>query len=50
MADVVALKKLGHDFKSEVQQTRVKWDFAVDGGATGALNLFTASNDVIIKS
>lgn len=50
MSAVANAKSIGPCFKNDVQQVRVKYDFSVDGGATGALDLFTASVDVILKS
>jgi hypothetical protein len=43
------VKRIGPEFKNEVVQERVMYNFAVDGGATGALTLFTANRDIVIK-
>lgn len=48
MAAVSAYKKIGPTFKNKVEVVRVAYDFAVDGGATGALDIFEATSDVII--
>lgn len=48
MAAIAQRKYLGKTFCNEKVIERVRYDFSVDAGATGALDLFEASNDVII--
>lgn len=48
MASLAGYKKIGPAFKKEEEVVRVVYDFSVDGGATGALDIFEASSDVII--
>lgn len=48
MATIAKHKALGQTFKNEKVIERVRYDFAVDGGATGALDIFTASQDLLI--
>jgi hypothetical protein len=50
MAAVIGTKSIGGEFRNENKLERVVYDFSVDGGATGALDLFTAGSDVVIKS
>lgn len=49
MAAVVARKYLGKTFSNDVETMSVVYDFAADGGAVGALDLFQASADVVLK-
>lgn len=48
MASVAKHKSIGPAFQKEEEVVRVVYDFSADGGATGALDLFTASVDCII--
>ena len=48
MAAVAKAKNIGPVFRNELQVERVVYDFSVDAGATGALDLFTASADVVL--
>lgn len=48
MAAVSGRKYLGKTWSNEEQVLRVRYDFSVDAGATGALDLFEASADVVI--
>lgn len=48
MASVAKAKSVGGLFSNEEQVVKVVYDFAKDGGATGALNLFTATSDCIL--
>jgi len=50
MAAVAKKLNLGSDFKNQVNTVRVIYDFAVDGGATVALDLFEADDAIIITS
>lgn len=50
MAAVVKAKNIGPEFKNEVKLERVVYDFSADGGAVGALDLFTAGSDIVIKA
>jgi hypothetical protein len=50
MPAVAKAKVIGPEFSNEVTLERVTYDFAVDGGGTGALDLFTAGADVVLKS
>lgn len=47
MASVVNAKS-GSTFTNKIESIEVTYDFAVDGGATGALTLFTAAQDLVI--
>lgn len=48
MPSVAKAKTIAPEFKNQSVVERVVYDFAVDGGATGALDLFTAGSDVVI--
>lgn len=48
MAALAKRKYLGNLFGNEKEVVRVRYDFSVDAGATGALDIFEASADVII--
>lgn len=48
MASVAKAKNIGNTFSNEEIVERVIYDFAVDAGSVGALDLFTADADVII--
>lgn len=50
MAAVAKAKTIGPEFTNARTLERVTYDFAVDGGAVGALDLFTAGSDVVLKS
>lgn len=50
MTAVAKAKTIGSAFSNEVILERVVYDFSVDGGAVGALDLFTAGADVVLKS
>lgn len=50
MAAVAKAKNIGPEFSNARVLERVTYDFAVDGGAVGALDLFTANKDIVIKS
>lgn len=47
MASVINAKS-GSTFTNNLETVEVTYDFAVDGGATGALTLFTALQDLVI--
>lgn len=47
MASVINAKS-GSTFSNTIETVEVTYDFAVDGGATGALTLFTAAQDLVI--
>lgn len=49
MAQVAAKKDIKL-FSNEAQLIKVVYDFAVDGGAVGALDLFEAKEDMVIHS
>lgn len=48
MANLAGYKKVGSPFTKEVEIMRARYSFASDGGATGALNIFTASEACVI--
>ena len=48
MAALDERKYLGKTFSNAKEMVKVIYDFAVDGGATGALDIFEASSDVVI--
>jgi len=45
----VANAKSGSGFTGKIETVEVTYDFASDGGATGALDLFTANQDMIVR-
>jgi hypothetical protein len=45
----VADAKHGSSFTGKIDTVQVTYDFAVDGGATGALDLITADQDMIVR-
>lgn len=49
MAAVAKAKSIGNTFANDIVTERVIYDFSVDGGAVGALDLFTADADVVLK-
>lgn len=48
MAAVDLYKNVGPEFRNESYIARAVYDFANDGGAIGALDLFVAGSDIII--
>jgi hypothetical protein len=48
MANVKAYKVVGLPFSNEVAYEKIRYDFAVDGGATGVLNLITATDQLAL--
>jgi hypothetical protein len=48
MAAVVNAQTVGAGFNNQVEYARVTYDFSVDGGATGALDLMTAGAGGIV--
>lgn len=50
MAAVAQAATIGPVFRNESFVKRVVYDFAVDGGSVGALDLMTAGADLVIKS
>ena len=48
MTAVAQAKTVGPTFTNAEEVVRVIYDFSVDGGATGALDLFTAGADIVI--
>lgn len=48
MAAVAGAKNAGPGFTNGIEYAHVYYDFAKDGGATGALDLFTAGEDIVI--
>lgn len=50
MAAVAQAATIGPVFRNESFVKRVVYDFAVDGGSVGALDLMTAGSDLVIKS
>lgn len=50
MANVKNYKVVGASFSNEIEYVHVRYDFAVDAGATGVLNLITATDALILKS
>lgn len=48
MAALVDRKYLGKTFNNEKETLIVRYDFSKDGGATGALDIFEATADVIL--
>jgi hypothetical protein len=50
MTAIAGHKNVDTPFAGEVVEVRAEYDFAKDGGATGALDIFTALGEVIIES
>jgi len=50
MTAVADAKTVSAPFSNTMDYVRVTWDYAVDGGATGALDLLTAGEALVIKS
>lgn len=48
MAAIAKRKYLNHEMSNEEVVLRTQYDFSVDGGALGALDIFEASADIII--
>jgi hypothetical protein len=48
MAAIVNAATVGGGFGNQVNYARVTYDFAVDAGATGALDLFTAGSGGVV--
>lgn len=48
MASLAGAKSIGPTFANEKEVLRARYDFSADAGATGALDIFTASADVVI--
>jgi hypothetical protein len=48
MANVKAYKVVGAPFSNEVVYERVRYDFSVDAGASGVLNLITATDQMAL--
>lgn len=48
MAALAKRKYVGNTFGNETVIERVVYDFSVDGGATGALDIFEATSDVVL--
>jgi hypothetical protein len=48
MAALAKTKTIGGAFQNQVEWYEATWDFAVDGGATGALDIFTADGACIV--
>ena len=48
MASVAGYKKVGEPFSNEMEIVRARYDFSKDGGAVGALDLFTATTECIV--
>lgn len=48
MATVAKHKTIGTVFSNEMVTERVVYDFSVDAGATGALDIFTAGADIVL--
>jgi hypothetical protein len=49
MPVVAKAKNIGPEFRNEIVQERVVYDFSIDGGTVGTYDLFTANKDVVIK-
>ncbi len=47
MAAILGIKS-GSTFSNSIQNIEVTYDFALDGGAEGVLDLFTASQDMVV--
>lgn len=48
MAAVANLKTSGAGWTGKIEMVEVTYDFSVDGGTAGALDLFTADADLVI--
>ena len=49
MSAVANAKSAGSTFTGKIETLEVTYDFAADGGASGALDLLTASADVMVR-
>lgn len=50
MAEIAKHKTVNAPMAGDVVEHRFEYDFAVDGGDTGALDIMTAGDDLIIES
>lgn len=50
MATLKKHRTVAAPMASEVEEYRIEYDFAEDGGATGSLDVMTADGDLIIES
>ena len=48
MAALKSHRTVGQDFGNKVEYRRFVYDFAEDGGATGALDIMTAEDDLVM--
>lgn len=48
MAAAAGKKTIGAGFSNEIEVVRVRYDFSVDGGATGDLDLLEADGELLI--
>lgn len=48
MTALAGTKSIGPTFSNDTEVLRAVYDYAADGGATGALDIFTASADCVI--
>lgn len=49
MAAVAKAKTVATTFKNDVEVVRIVYDFAVDAGAVGALDLLTVDGDAVVR-
>lgn len=49
MAAVAGAKTLGSPYTNDVELVRVTYDYAVDGGTAGALDLLTLTNAAVVR-
>jgi hypothetical protein len=49
MSALVDAKHSGAGYAGKIETIQVTYDFAVDGGATGALDLLTADADMVVR-
>ena len=48
MAAIAKALNVGPAFSAGMEMAHAEYDFSVDGGATGALDIFTAAEDIVI--
>ena len=48
MAAIANAKTIGNEWSNDIEWVRATYDFSVDAGATGVLDIFTASADLIV--
>lgn len=50
MSNIKGIKKVGSPFTNALEQVKVTYDFSVDAGATGILNILECEQDCVITN